>query len=390
MKRGCYSLMLLCVVLTPVLRAAQSANLLTNGSFEIPVVPAGQGNIPAPAVDGWDISGDYWAIFTSDGGVSPIPDGVNQLYLYSASAVQKLGTISDYCDYEFSVKVAANSDLESMQSSFAVMEAVSYDGSRVYELAKTFFNSVTVPYVWHEVNLEYHNLPASGMAGCHLRVRIYAAGMLNVDNALVTVSSEEIIIDDFEGYGEPTPIGLKWTASAGAQVLLERESAERYIGRQSMKVYYRIDPASEAEVRYDMSNCVYGGDLRQSASGQLGLHVQGNRVNTSGERLFFRFYDAAEQTAAVYCDYDLSSENGIPWIIDISRLDASGIDVANIQRIAIGVENITDQECTGVVYVDHISLPPLRQHPYNADITGDETVNMDDLKIISENWLEAY
>ena len=393
MNKPCYILVFLTISLTLVLAEGfQSVNILENGSFEEPAVPVGSGNLPQPQVEGWDISGVYWAIFTADGGVNPIADGLNQLYLYSASATQQRGLLSDYCEYNFSVKVAANSDLTTMQSSYAVMQAVSPDGSRVYELAKIFFGEVVETYLWYSFDLQYINLPTSNLAGHTLQVKIYSAGMLNVDDAGLQITSyAQASIDDFESYGNPLELNEKWIASSQAiSATLQNEFHNRYIGGQSMQLNYSMYSASSAEIVYNMSNCIYGNNLQQFSDVELSFYYWGNRVNSDDVRLFLKFYDISDEEYVFYSQSNLSYEAKNLFLVDINRLTARGFDTQNVKEIAIGLENLSMENQNGVIYIDNIQLSSQSKFPYNADINGDGVVDIEDMLIIADNWLLAY
>lgn len=382
--------MLLLLAAVAIAGGAESRNILANGSFENPSVPAGQGYLPSPEVQGWNVSGVYWGIYTAGGGaVSPIPNGANQLYLYAAAASRKACKIEDYSDYGFSVKIAAN-DIPSLADGFISMEAVSPDGSRVYELDKTSFASIDTPYVWRTLCLSYANTPASHLAGYDLLVRIYAAGMLNIDDAILTVKTERIVIDDFESYEQQSGLEQKWVAVANAGAALESTSQDRFIGGQSMKLSYNIGGNDFAEVQYDMAACIFGGDFNQSVSGELSLSFWGNRANTQGGCLYVKLQDDNGEIYAVDSNFDLRDEDGRLLVIDINRFSKAGLDTANIRKLIIGVKNPNTDCISGTVYIDNIELPAQSRKISNPDLSADGNVNIDDLIILADNWLAAY
>ncbi|MHC4119245.1 MAG: PA14 domain-containing protein [Planctomycetota bacterium] len=183
-----------------------------------------------------------------------------------------------------------------------------------------------------------------------------------------------LIIDDFEDYddidplpGEPTANRIfdKWidgfgTATNGALVGNDLPPyAEQTIvhgGDQSM--IYRYDnnlKTSEATLTLG-----YPRDWTTEGVGELSLWFQGQAAN-SAERLYVAIANAGGAYAVVYHeDPDAAlADDWTQWVIGLQEFADQGINLANVDKIAIGLGTRGDTTTTGgsgTMYFDDIRL----------------------------------
>ena len=162
------------------------------------------------------------------------------------------------------------------------------------------------------------------------------------------------VVDDFESYNDETNLIFEawidgWINGSGSTVgYLEGPFAERgvvYGGRQSMPLFYENAGIGDsvAELTLDTSQ-----DWTQSGIGTLVIHFQGDTDSAGGQ-----LYAEINGVKVVYDGEasDLTAAAWTAWTIDLSSV---GTNLANVTKLAIGVEG----SGSGVIYIDEIRLLP--------------------------------
>jgi hypothetical protein len=127
----------------------------------------------------------------------------------------------------------------------------------------------------------------------------------------------------------------------------------------------------------------------------LSLAFRGINANVE-QPMFIRLEDAAGKTATVTHPYAYAVESE-PWRQwDIALTEFSGVNLAAIKKITIGVGNETNSgqalEDRDSIYIDNIRLCPARcfnvdQIDLRADINGDCVIDLADFAAIADGWL---
>ena len=82
------------------------------------------------------------------------------------------------------------------------------------------------------------------------------------------------------------------------------------------------------------------------------------------------------------------------WAIDLARFSAQGVDLHNVTMLSIGIGNKANPTPGGTstdFWVDTIRLQPpsCMQHSGDPDLNNDCVVDMGDLTILADNWLDS-
>ena len=190
------------------------------------------------------------------------------------------------------------------------------------------------------------------------------------------------VIDDFETYdSEDNKIWIAWHdgigyggfgvdpyfAGNGTGSIVGDEDTFSYTeetivhgGSQSMPYFYDNNKQdfsnySEAELTLD-----YPRDWTEQGVDKLVIWFRGN-LNNDAERLYVSLSNRAGDPVVVYHDNPAATQSGTwtEWVIPLQAFADQGIDLTDVDRIAIGVGtrgNITIPGGSGKMYIDDIRL----------------------------------
>jgi hypothetical protein len=115
------------------------------------------------------------------------------------------------------------------------------------------------------------------------------------------------------------------------------------------------------------------------------------------EKVYITLKDAANRSSTVtYTDSNdfvqQLNEYWRWWGIDLKKFkDAGTIDFNDVRKLIIGFGNKVSSGGSGTVYFDNIKLTPSAcfNHDGDADLNNDCVVNLLDLRIMAQDWLES-
>jgi hypothetical protein len=398
---------LIIILLANLCIAAESNNILQNGSFELPVIPIDSNYIENPILPGWTVGNAYYVSYKS-GGMTAI-DGLKELYIFNGDIKQIPAAIRGGCSYLLQFYASANEILTAPANSYAIIEAI--DGSnQLHELDRISFSDfILLPYQWYQSNINFTCPINSIYVGCGLQVRFHSGGMIHLDNIILKIISSDITIDDFEFYSNIQSLRNKWvdrniSGISGSTVSIEDDFADRYIGKQSMIFAYDNNDSAKgyySQVEYDVLNSDFGGNWESLNLHKLCISFCGNKINDVNERIFLIIKDREGNDFEVrypYSKSDFSDAKWHNWIIDIETFSHAGIDIANISKMYLGFDDsdLSNRGSTpggkGVIYFDNIKLTnnPGSSNTPGGDITSDGKVNFKDMVLLGNWWSSGY
>ncbi len=201
-------------------------------------------------------------------------------------------------------------------------------------------------------------------------------------------------VDDFESYADDAAIVSKWVHNIpGAYKYVFIDTGSVSQGAKSMRLEYQNQYAPYlTEATYTFAAAQ---DWTRFGIKALSLAFRGADANLE-QPMFIRIEDAAGKTATVTHPYTYAVESE-PWQQwDIALEEFAGVNLAAIKKISIGVGNLTDSgqelEDRDVIYIDNVRLCPARcfnvdQLNLTGDLNGDCVVDLKDLAIMGEGWL---
>jgi hypothetical protein len=201
-------------------------------------------------------------------------------------------------------------------------------------------------------------------------------------------------VDDFESYADDAAIQSKWVHNiAGGYKYVFVDTGTVNQGAKSMRFEFQNQYApylTEASCTFAAAQ-----DWTRYGAKALSLAFRGANANVE-QPMFIRLEDAAGKTATVPHPYTYAVRSD-PWQQwDIALEQFSGVNMAAIKKITIGVGSGTDSgqalEDRDAVYIDNIRLCPARCFNVNqlnltGDLDGDCVVDLKDLAIMGEGWL---
>jgi len=214
-----------------------------------------------------------------------------------------------------------------------------------------------------------------------------------------------LVVEDFEDYNdyEPDRVFDTWTdgwgvETNGAQVgygappFLEQTVVHG--GAQAMPLAYENIGAAS----YSETSLPFATSQNWTAAGAkaLSLWFYGN-FNNQAERMYVAIEDNAGRRGTVaYGDPNtLMWHAWQEWNIDLREFSDAGVDLTQVKKMSIGVGDAGGAGAggSGTLFVDSIRLYPSRCVPEFApagDLDGDCDVDFEDLRILTENWLESF
>jgi hypothetical protein len=201
-------------------------------------------------------------------------------------------------------------------------------------------------------------------------------------------------VDDFESYADDAAIQSKWVHNiAGGYKYVFVDTGTVNQGAKSMRFEYQNQYAPYLTQATNTFTAPQ--DWTRYGVKALSLAFRGINANVE-QPMFIRLEDAAGKTATVTHPYAYAVESE-PWRQwDIALTEFSGVNLAAIKKITIGVGNETNSgqalEDRDSIYIDNIRLCPARcfnvdQIDLRADINGDCVIDLADFAAIADGWL---
>jgi hypothetical protein len=202
---------------------------------------------------------------------------------------------------------------------------------------------------------------------------------------------DHIVIDNFESYNRQNkPMYETWRQIGEAFVDISIDPV--CTCRQAMKFdyYYEPDFYSEAIRTFSPPQ-----NWASAGVKFLELFFYGRPGNEANGQMYVAFGDG-NVTVSVPYDGDVNNikkQTWQSWRIPLQEL--TGLNLANVETIAIGFRpGMSEPPGSGVgtVYFDDITLHPARclsENRPHADLSGDCTVNFEDLEEVTASWLES-
>jgi len=235
-------------------------------------------------------------------------------------------------------------------------------------------------------------------------------------------TAKYLVVDDFEPYctglGCDNDIldtwldGLIWPPinNSGSEVVLGIDPYEPvHRGKQSMKYLYDncdswgwdLDYYSEVEVA--IADLPIGPDWTFSDVKALILYFYGDPNNDANEQMYVGLEDtsaAGHYTQADYGDYgedmnDIRVDEWHEWIIPLIDFSDGGVVLTAVDKIYLGFGvrgNTSVPGGSGMVFFDDIRVSRPICVPYRgprADLSGDCLVDLADVVVVAEDWLDA-
>jgi len=191
-------------------------------------------------------------------------------------------------------------------------------------------------------------------------------------------TSEHFVVDDFEDYNDypPNEIFSTWTdgwgvATNGSLVAHDEppfaETTIVHSGGQSMPYRYENNRKySEAERALSPPQ-----DWTTNGVKALSLWFHGD-PNNAAERMYVAIANSPAPAAVVHHDDPAAAQinTWTEWLIDLSKFADQGVNLTNVDKLAIGFGDKNNLQAggSGLVFFDDIRLYPPREP--QADLTG--------------------
>ncbi|HBG28028.1 MAG: hypothetical protein A2Y10_17530 [Planctomycetes bacterium GWF2_41_51] len=195
----------------------------------------------------------------------------------------------------------------------------------------------------------------------------------------------ELSVDDFEAYTDTTSLLSVWEDyhinNSGAT--LDLSVSQHHNGLKSMKYTYESAYGeSIASMQFDEpQDWSVDGALRV-----MDVWFAGTAGNSTAETMFVRISDSSSSDS-VYYPYSSHFTDPAWKVWHINMSDFSGIDLTDVQEFEIGFTDGGDGY--GFVYFDDIVIYPCRPGSLVTDVNGDCVVNLEDLAIFAQEWLQT-
>jgi len=227
-------------------------------------------------------------------------------------------------------------------------------------------------------------------------------------------TTDYIIVDDVEDYNDYKPYRVfdtwidGWTDPANGSTVgypaPDFSQGQHYVetvivhgGVQAMPFAYdNSGVVNYAEAVADTAGLKVGQDWTKAGVKALTLYFRGRTENTE-ETMYVRLEDAAANTHTVTHPYSYAVQSQLwrSWDIDLKEFSDAGVDLSSIKKVCIGFGDktgVTTCDGSGLIFFDDIRLYPARcfnveQLNLSGDINGDCVVDLRDLAIMGEGWL---
>jgi len=244
--------------------------------------------------------------------------------------------------------------------------------------------------------------------------------------------TENILIDDFESYSDTADLKATWNdqSGSGTNSIVSLETQLYREGTNAIGYSYDISTApyySEICRTYSTAQ-----DWTKGLARVLTLFFYGD-LDNEAEQLYVTIEDDYGTSATATYDGDANNlvqdqqEYWNTWNIELSKFSAGGVDLNNVKKIYIGLGDKSEPQAgsSGIVYIDDIRLYRTLctvdgrfapEADFNEDnkvdlldfaelanawlseegqpqfsliynLVRDETIDISDLKILTDNWL---
>ena len=204
-----------------------------------------------------------------------------------------------------------------------------------------------------------------------------------------------LAVDDFESYANDAGIRANWVDSIPVYEYVFLEASRIHSGAKAMRLEYQnqYEPyITEATRTFAAAQDWTSNNNDVNA---LSLFFRGIAANVE-QVMYVKLEDTFGTSYKVVHPYKsaVESESWYEWTIDLK--DFSGVKLANIKKITIGVGDGSNSGQSGVtvdmIYIDDITLCPCRCfNPEKLDLRGDLDgnckVNLEDLAVMANGWL---
>ena len=203
-----------------------------------------------------------------------------------------------------------------------------------------------------------------------------------------------LAVEDFQSYADDAALQAAWPHNIPGTfkyVLLASDAT----GNKSM----RLDFQNQYEPFFTEATRTFAAaqDWTQLGVQALSLTFLGDRTNLE-QPMYLKVEDAAGKSAKVVhpFTYAIQSRAWLDWTVALADFSAGGVDLTRVKKLTIGVGTGQNSgqapEDKDSIFIDDISLCPARCfNPQNLDLRGDLNgdckVNIDDLLILMDNWL---
>jgi hypothetical protein len=211
-------------------------------------------------------------------------------------------------------------------------------------------------------------------------------------------TGECLSVDDFESYANDAAIRAVWPDNIDIPgweyIYLDTGTVNQ--GAKSMRFEYQnqYDPFLTETTR----TFAAAQDWTANGVKALSLYFRGKDTNVE-QPMYIRLEDSTVKASTVMHPYTyaVQSEPWRQWDVALEAFNTgSGVNLASIKKITIGIGNGTPSGQTGdvrdVVYIDDIKLCPARCFnseglDLSGDANGDCVVDFTDFAIMADSWL---
>ncbi len=207
-------------------------------------------------------------------------------------------------------------------------------------------------------------------------------------------TGECMSVEDFGSYADDAGIRAAWIENIPEfdYVFLATDSQ----GNKSMRFEFQ----NQYEPYVTEATRTFNSPQDWTAQGveALSLSFIGEHENME-HLMYFKLEDAAGNSFKAEHPYThaCQSDSWQEWTVALEQFSNGGVDLGSVKKIAIGVGNGTTSsgqvgEDRDAVYIDQIRLCPaecynVEQLDLRGDINGDCKVDIEDLVIMMDNWL---
>jgi hypothetical protein len=221
-------------------------------------------------------------------------------------------------------------------------------------------------------------------------------------------TTDHLVVEDFESYSNMPDLYAVWDdywadLDSGAEIGLITD--QDFVRDGNNSIIYDYDNSYKTSSKYlgsyisaDTVDLDIGSNWSAGGAKALVLYFAGQPGNsaTVNDRMWVQLEDTSSSTGVAIYDgdpNDVTEEPWHEWAIDMGIFDACGVSLTNVSRIHIGFGGQQIGQSSpggeGSVYFDQIEVwpPYCRSELVTADITGDCVTDINDLGVMSDDWL---
>lgn len=208
------------------------------------------------------------------------------------------------------------------------------------------------------------------------------------------------VVEDFDSYADETALETVWSLAGSTDITIEETIVQ---SGKSMKYEYDISSSpyySEASANTSGANKLPVDTQGWTSAGieALTLYFSGNGTNAV-EPMYVVLEDISNKSATVYYGdgegedpNDIKDPDWHEWNIELSDFsDLNDVNLESISTVYIGFGDEASPGGSGTVYFDDIRLYPTRcvaSYAPAGDVDGDCIVNLVDVNMMGDDWLE--